>query len=393
MSPYTHMTEYSRKKVIIFITKSNWGGAQKYVFDIATHLPQDQFEVVVALGGKELLYTRLVDAGIRVIPLKDLTRDVSVTKDVKVFFEIYFILKNEKPDIIHVNSTKISGIGAVAGKLTGVKNIIFTVHGWAFNEPRGFISKSIIKFLYLVMLWLSNNIIAVSHKIVTQVKGWPFAKNKLTVVHNGISVPNFLERNIAREKLATIVGTTFSPETIICGGIGELHPIKGQTYAIQAVEKLIQENPTLQLVYIIIGAGELEQKLRDEIKSRGLEKHVFLTGYLKDGATYLKALDYYIFPSLSEGLPYAVVEAGFAKLPLIATHVGGIPEVVEHGKEGTLVVSQDANAIYNALNVYIENPTVAQAHAEALHTKVISEFSIETMIKKTVEVYESRIMM
>ncbi len=381
------MADNSRKKVIIFITKSNWGGAQKYVFDIATHLPQDQFEVVVTLGGKELLYTRLVDAGIRVISLKDLTRDVSITKDLKVFFEIYNILKQEKPDIIHVNSTKISGIGAVAGKLAGVKNTIFTVHGWAFNEPRGLVSKSVIKFLYLVMLWLSDNIIAVSHKIVTQVNAWPFAKNKLTVVHNGISQPNFLERNVAREKLSETVGTTFSPETIVCGGIGELHPIKGQTYAIQAIERLVREKPDVKLAYIIIGAGEIEQKLREEIQSRGLEKHVFLTGYLKDGATYLKALDYYIFPSISEGLPYAVVEAGFAKLPLIASHVGGIPEVVEHGVEGTLVASQDPHAIYSALKAYMENPTIAQTHADALHIKATSEFSIETMIQKTVEVY------
>lgn len=379
-----------RKKVIIFITKSNWGGAQRYVFDIATHLPQDQFEVVVALGGKELLYTRLIDAGIRVISLKDLTRDVSITKDFKVFFEIYKILKTEKPDIIHVNSTKISGVGAVAGKLAGVKNIIFTVHGWAFNEPRGFISKTIIKFLYLVMLWLSDNIIAVSHKIVTQIHGWPFAKNKISVVHNGISQPNFLNRNTAREKLGTTIGTIFSPETILCGGIGELHHIKGQTYAIQAIEKLVREKPDLKIAYIIIGAGEIEQNLRNEIISRGLEKNVFLTGYLKDGATYLKALDYYLFPSLSEGLPYAIVEAGFAKLPIIASNVGGIPEVIEHDVEGILVASMDPNAIYSALQTYIEHRNIAQSYSEMLYKKTTSEFSIETMIQKTIEVYKGK---
>jgi glycosyltransferase involved in cell wall biosynthesis len=381
------MTENSRKKVIIFITKSNWGGAQKYVFDIATHLPTDQFEVVVALGGKELLYTRLIDVGIRVISLKDLTRDVSITKDLKVFFEICSILKHEKPDIIHINSTKISGIGAVAGKLLGIKNIIFTVHGWAFNEPRGFVSKSVIKFLYLVMLWLSHNIIAVSHKIVEQVQSWPFAKNKLTVVHNGISVPNFLEKTVAREKLGQIVGETFSPETILCGSIGELHPIKGHIYAIQAMKKLVQEKPNLKFAYIIMGAGEIEENLRKEINSRGLGGNVFLTGYLKDAATYLKALDYYLFPSLSEGLPYALVEAGFARLPVIASYVGGMPEVIEHGVEGTLVASQDPHAIYSALKAYIEDHTIAQRYAYALYAKVISEFSLETMIKKTVEVY------
>ncbi len=377
----------TRKKVIIFITKSNWGGAQKYVFDIATHLPKDQFEVVVSLGGNGLLRTRLVEASIRIIPLHDLERDVSVLKDIKVFFDILGILRNEKPDIIHVNSTKISGIGAVAGKLTGVKNIIFTVHGWAFNEPRGFISKNVIKFLYLIMLWLSDNVIAVSHKIVEQVQSWPFRKKTLTVIHNGITAPNFLDKETARGKLENILGTHFSQDTILCGGIGELHPIKGQTYAIQAIEKMVHSNPQIDIRYIIIGGGELEEKLREEIVARGLIEKVFLTGYVQDASTYLKALDYYIFPSLSEGLPYALVEAGFAQVPIIASHVGGIPEIITSGVEGLLIPAMDFPAIYGGLLSYVHNPIQAQTYADALHAKVTKEFSLEHMVEKTIEVY------
>jgi glycosyltransferase involved in cell wall biosynthesis len=388
MTQLMDMIETPRKKVIIFITKSNWGGAQKYVFDIATHLPKDQFDVVVALGGNGLLRTRLVENGVRIIPLDGLERDVSVTKDIKVFFRMIKILRNEKPDIIHVNSTKISGIGAVAGQLTGVKNIIFTVHGWAFNEPRGFVSKSIIKFLYLVMLWLSDNVIAVSHKIVEQVTGWPFRKNTLSVVHNGIQAPHFLDKEHAREKLEAILNTTFSSDTLICGSIGELHPIKGHTYAIQAMEKISEERPKLKISYIIIGAGELENKLKEEIKTRGLDKKVFLTGYLQDASTYLKAFDYYLFPSLSEGLPYAIVEAGFAELPVIASNVGGIPEVITSDVEGILVPSMNSEAIHDAVCAYIDNPNQAGVYAKSLHKKVTREYSLEHMIEQTVAVYK-----
>lgn len=384
----TTSSETDRKKVIIFITKSNWGGAQKYVFDIATHLPKDQFDVVVSLGGNGLLRTRLAESGIRIIPLYGLERDVSVTKDFKSFFNILKILKNERPDIIHVNSTKISGLAALAGRLVGIKNIIFTIHGWAFNEPRGFISKTIIKSLYLVMLWLSHNVIAVSNKIVAQVQSWPFRKETLKVVHNGINKPTFLTKDIAREKLGEILHTVFSQDTLLCGGIGELHPIKGQTYAIQAIEKILKERPEIKISYIIIGSGEIKEKLVEEIKTRGLEGKVFLTGYLQDASAYLKALDYYIFPSLSEGLPYAIVEAGFAEIPVIASNVGGIPEVITHGTEGTLTPSMDPEAIYEALCTYIDNPAQAKSHATTLHDKVAKEFSLEHMIKETVRVYE-----
>ncbi|MES2623211.1 MAG: glycosyltransferase [Patescibacteria group bacterium] len=377
----------AKQKIIIFITKSNWGGAQKYVFDIATNLPKDEYEVVVALGGKDTLYTRLIDAGIRVIELEGLQRDVSIMKDWNTFTKILGILKTEKPDIIHLNSSKISGIGALAGKLTGVKNIIFTVHGWAFNENRSFISKAVIKIVYLVMLWLSHNIIVVSNTTASQIKNWPFNKKKLTVIYNGIKTPNFLDRNIARKLLGERVNTNVTEDTILVGGIGEYHHIKGQTYGIQAMEKIAADRPTLAIKYIIIGNGDIEQQLRDEINSRGLQDRVFLTGYLQDGATYIKGLDYYLFPSLSEGLAYAAIEAGFAELPIIASNVGGLTEVIANEKEGILIPSQSPDAIVEALYRYIDNPKLADTFAHALHEKMLKDFTLDIMVSKTKAIY------
>lgn len=381
------MTNHTRKKVIIFITKSNWGGAQKYVFDIATNMSKDNFDIIVALGGKDLLYTRLIEAGIKTIELESMQRDISFTKDIFSFFNIIKIIRNERPDIIHVNSTKISGLGAAAGRILGVKNIIFTVHGWAFNENRSKISKYIIKFLYFIMLSLSHNVIAVSHKITDQIKDWKFNKEKLHVIHNGITAPEFKSHEESRATLGKFVDASFTNETLLIGGIGELHPIKGQIYAIQAMEQIKQEKPNLNLKYIIIGAGEIENELKKEIIDRKLLDTVYLTGYIKDGANYLKALDYYLFPSLSEGLPYAIVEAGFAKLPVIASNVGGIPEVIENGKEGTLTEAQNVQAIVDAIYAYIENAEVAEKHAEALYKKTTEQFSVGNMIKKTEAIY------
>lgn len=383
------MTNQKRKKVIIFITKSNWGGAQKYVFDLATGLPKDMFDVVVALGGKDLLYTRLLESEVRVIELESMQRNISFTKDIFSFFNILKIIKSEKPDIIHVNSTKISGLGAVAGRILGVKNIIFTVHGWAFNENRSFLSKAIIKSLYLVMLTLSHNIIAVSKKITEQVTSWPFKKSKLKIVHNGISLPSFLSKTEARTELGKFVDTAFTDDMIIIGGIGELHPIKGQIYGIKAIQQIKKEKSNLNIKYIIIGSGEIENELKKEILDRDLLDTVYLTGYVKDGVNYLKAFDYYLFPSLSEGLPYAIVEAGFAELPVIASNVGGIPEVIENQKDGILIPSQDPDAIRNAIYTYIDNAALAQRMSTELHKKTTYRFGIQKMIDETVKVYNS----
>ena len=103
-------------KVLILITKSNWGGAQRYVYDIATHLQKDLFQVEVMAGGNGILIERLKEAGIRADGNLPIGRDVSVFKDIKAFFKLVSILRKNKPQVLHVNSSTIGGMGALAGR-------------------------------------------------------------------------------------------------------------------------------------------------------------------------------------------------------------------------------------------------------------------------------------
>lgn len=103
-----------KKKVFICITKSNWGGAQKYVFDIATSINRELFDISVLLGGNGELKKRLEEKNIKIIELENSQRDIKTKKDFGLFFELYKIFKKEKPDIIHLNSSKMGFIGALA---------------------------------------------------------------------------------------------------------------------------------------------------------------------------------------------------------------------------------------------------------------------------------------
>ena len=127
------------KKILFVITKSNWGGAQKYVYDLANelHRPNAEFEVAVAFGQEGQLAGKLREAGITTHPIRSLQRDVSVIADIKSFFELLRLFKTQKPDIAHLNSSKVGGLGALAARVAGVPKIIFTVHGWPFWETRG----------------------------------------------------------------------------------------------------------------------------------------------------------------------------------------------------------------------------------------------------------------
>src|SRR3989344_3387314 len=134
----TTTMQKKKGKILYIITKSNWGGAQRYVFDLATRLPKEDFEIAVAHGGNGLLAEKLCTARIRTIKVKKFERNVKLFKDIAVFFELLSLLRRERPDIVHLNSSKAGGIGALSARFTGIKNIIFTSHGLVFDEDRPF---------------------------------------------------------------------------------------------------------------------------------------------------------------------------------------------------------------------------------------------------------------
>ncbi|MES3031196.1 MAG: glycosyltransferase [Patescibacteria group bacterium] len=384
--------------VLILITKSNWGGAQRYVYDLATNLPKDQFKVEVMAGGNGPLIDRLKQAGIQADGNLPLGRDVSITKDIKAFFELISLLRKKKPQILHVNSSKIGGLGALAGRLTGVPKIIFTAHGWAWNEDRSFFTKILIKMSYWVMLWLSHKTIAVSQNVKDQVRNWPYVYDKIVVVHNGIKTEALFSRIHARAELIKIspqFGELLSlhpaKDTVIIGSMGELHPIKGYAFALNGLRNLIEtyktKYPSKKVLYAICGEGQERKNLTELIAHLGLESHVVLLGHITDSFQYVRAFDVFLVPSLSEGLPYMLLEAGLAGMPTVATAVGGIPEIIDDMKSGILIQPRKAREIAHGLDFFISHKKVQKEQGEAFHAKIIKEFSLEKMVRETLEVY------
>lgn len=345
-------------KVILAITKGNWGGAQKYVFDLATQLPQSQYEVVVICGLGKLLPEKLSQQGIRVIQLSGLDRDVGWASDLKTFFSLVKLFNREQPQLVHLNSSKIGGLGAVAGHLVGIPKIIYTAHGWAFNEDRPWLSKLIIKLASWLTVILSQQTITVSEFDRQKLCSWPGMNKKLITIHNGIGTIDFWPREQAREKLG------LNQDELVIGTIAELHKNKGLDY--------------LPTGTVVIGGGEERSKLEKKLK---------LLGHIPDAAKLLKAFDVFVLPSIKEGLPYVLLEAGLAGLPTIATRVGGIPEIIDDGVNGLLVEPKDIVALNQAIKQLLANPDLAKRFGQELQQKVIEKFSTAEMVKQTVAVY------
>lgn len=377
-----------KKKILFVITKSNWGGAQRYVYDLATALPREQFEVGVALGGEGTLTEKLHIAGIRTVPLPSLIRDVSPLKDIASFFALWRIFRAERPDIVHLNSAKAGGVGAFAARLTGIPRIIFTAHGWTFNEDRSPLSRIAIRFFSWLTVALAHKTIAVSDAVRSDTENWPIVHRKIAAIRNGVSEPLLETRDGARAYLANIINAEITPDIFIIGTIAELSPNKGLIYALRAFADVVRTFPHAR--YLIIGDGEQREELSGLIKEYGLKEHVYLFGFIPDAATYLKAFDCFILPSVKEGLPYAILEAGLAQLPVVATSVGGVPEIITDTKTGLLVLPRNPRALARALEWMIKNPKRRGEMGKALHEKIEYEFSLSKMSTATIALYEEK---
>lgn len=366
-------------KVIYVITKANFGGAQRYVFDLASSLPKGEFEVFVVSGNKGLLTQKLESIGIRTESIGSLKRDISLVGEISSFFKLITIIKREKPDIVHLNSSKAAGLGALASRIVGVKKIIFTAHGWPFNEDRLSISRLVIKIISWLTVLFSHTTITINRADFGALQTWPFVNKKITFIPNGIPKLTFKTRSEARQKLG------IPQDVFVVGSIGELTHNKNYTKLLNTVKLLNRSSQNL--ILSIIGDGEEHAKIEAQKKRDGLN-NVILHGFVRDAYQYLKAYDIFVLPSFKEGLPYVLLEAGEAELPIVATNVGGIPDIIENQISG-LLVKNDARDIADTVTKLMKDREMALGLARTLKEKVEYDFSLDTMIQETTALYKS----
>ncbi len=380
----------NKKKIIYCITKANWGGAQKYVYDMATALDSSLYEVMVLMGGDGYLNTKLKEKGIKTVVLKNLSRDISFLKDFISFCGLVKIFIKERPDIIHLNSSKMGLLGALAGRILFIPKIIFTGHGWAFNEDRSKLQKKIIYLLHKITIFLSHTTIAVSEQTKSQIVKNGNKSKKIVVIRNGIGEIDFLTREVAREKILEKLPADLDTQNrFLIGTISELHKNKGLEYLIEAVRllKVSGQNISLPIV-VIIGDGEKGAELREIIKRYSLEDTIFMVGRIDEASKYLKAFDIFTLTSITEALPYVLLEAGKARLAVIASRVGGIGGIVEDMKSGMLVEPKNSDGISKAIDFLLKNKGKVDIFGKNLQEKIENDFSRDEMVRRTIEVYK-----
>lgn len=366
-------------KIFYVVTQSEFGGAQRYIFDLAMNLPTEEFVTTVLAGGDGKLLSKFNNSKVATKHLKHMVREISPLKDLLAYLELRRIFKKEKPDIVHLNSSKAGVIGAFAASSAGVPKIIYTVHGFVFNEPMSELKRKIYLAAEKISAKKKTKIICVSNfDKNTGIKNNIAPENKFTTVHNGLEEISFLSQEEAREKLSLPVGKK------IIGTIANYYPTKGLEYLIDAAKKVTDKNNNI--CFSVMGSGALKEDLEKRIEESNIKDKFILLGQVDDGEKYLKAFDYYVCSSVKEGLPYSVIAAMQAGLGIVSTNVGGIPELINE-QTGILVEPKNPAELATGIEKLINSESNelgenAKAYADDF-------FSLEKMVARTIREYQN----
>ncbi len=313
-----------KKKILYVITKSNWGGAQYYVYTLAVAAARAGNDVAVAFGGTGeagaetgLLAERLKETNIRTIVIRSFMRDISFTRDIRALFELVQLMRSERPNVVHLNSSKAAGLGALAARIAGMKHIIFTAHGWPFWEQRSSLARALMYFFSWLTALLATKVVVVSNYDQIVATSMPGIAHKTVRIYNGIDFST---------KLGTgeIIRDAFPRGARITGTIGETNKNKNQIVLVEAARR----DPHMHVAIVGVD-GDERPNLESAIASYGLGERVKLFGFIP-WQEAIPGFDEFVLPSRKEGLPTVLIEARFAGLPISANRsIGGIAEILD----------------------------------------------------------------
>lgn len=359
-------------KILFVLTRADeLGGAQVYVRDLALALHADGYDVVVAAGHAGDFAALLEARGIRFVALKNLERPIRPTRDIAAVVELRRVIRAEQPALVSLHSSKAGLIGRVAALAVGVP-VVFTAHGWAFTEGVSERRRKMYQVIERAAAPLAKRIITVSDY-----------DRRLALSHKVGDAQRLVRvRNAVPDYDGDAAAGTHSEE-IRFVMVARFAAPKNQTRLLHALASIGCRGWRLEL----IGDGETRADCQQLAEKLGISEQVVFTGEVQDVPARLERSDVFVLISDWEGLPFSIIEAMRAGLPVVASDVGGIGELINDGSNGFLVPRDGEAFLTDRLQTLLQSPERREAMSLASRQRYESEFTFERMYEKTLSIY------
>jgi glycosyltransferase involved in cell wall biosynthesis len=328
---------------------------------------------------------RAEEGGVKLIPFPSLVRRIDPFRDIQAFFSLWWLLRKERPAMVHTHTSKAGLLGRWAAKMAGVPIIVHTPHGHVFYGHFGSLVSRSFLIAEKITAPITDRMVALTE---TERKDYVTLKvcvpEKTLTIHSGVDTDHYMTARVnVREKKQSL---GISLKGLVVGTVGWLLPIKGPMYLLKAMTRIWQSHPETKLVFV--GKGELEEELRAEALRTGLSKSVTFLGWRDDVPEIMQLFDIFVLPSLNEGMGRVLVEAMAAGKPLVASRVGGILDLVTHGQNGFLVNPGDVDGLAHAIKKLLINKEMRDEVGKRGRI-VAQDFGVEKMVEKIDALYSS----
>jgi len=387
-----------KNKIIHIITRLDKGGSAENTLLTALGINKKKYEVILVKGptyesrmsnkehatiSADLKEARL--KGVRIVNLPFLLRRINPVYDLLALFSLYVFLIKENPTIVHSHTSKAGLLGRLAAKLAGVPIIVHTPHGHVFFGYFGPLKTKIFILLEKLASRITDKIATLSNREKEDYILFKIAEeDKLSVICSGIGLNKFKESLLSeKQNLKKELG--IPQNSLIVGTAGRLVPVKGPEFLIKAAKYIISKYP--DTYFIFTGDGPLENALNRKAREMGISENIIFLGWRDDVAKIISIYDIFVLPSLNEGMGRVLAEAMALGKPIVASNIGGIPDLVIHGKNGFLVPPKNPKELAKYIQVLIEDKD--KREKMGLKGKEMSlNFSAEIMIEKIASLYE-----
>jgi glycosyltransferase involved in cell wall biosynthesis len=320
---------------------------------------------------------------VRRVEVPSLGREVAPLRDLRALADLSRLLRRERFDVVHTHTSKAGFVGRLAARLARAPRILHTPHGHVFH---GYYGPSATRGFVLLERWAAR----FTDRIITLTDAEAQQHLALGVGRPGqfVTVPSGVDLRRARGaagRAPAVRGELGQPaEAPLIGAASRLVPVKGIRYLLFAMREVLVRFPGAWLV--IAGDGEERPILEVQAAALGVAPRVRFLGFRADVEAVIAALNVFALPSLNEGMGRVLVTAMALGVPVVASQVGGVAEVVEDGRQGLLVPPEDPAALAKAILAILEDPPAAAAMGEAGRLRA-QEFSLDIMLQRLAALY------
>lgn len=375
-------------KVAQVITRMDWGGSPDIIRILCKRFDTKIYDVRLICGPTARPSEKTKDFfqnfRDKIFHINHLRRNINIYNDCLAVINLYRLFRKEKFDIVHTHTAKAGALGRIAARLAGVSFIIHSPHGHNFYGYFGpFISKVTV-ILERAISHFTTKIIVSTKLEKEDMVAFNVAKpEKIVVINSGVELENYRDVVIDGQELRDQLKLDkYKP---IVGMIGRLEPVKGPQYLIEAAKLVIEDFP--EVTFLIAGEGSLRNELEMQCKNANILDKIVFTGWTEDVPEILSTLHILVLPSLNEAVGRILIEAGASGIPVVASNVGGVPQIVNNNQTGLLVPPKDPYIMAQAIISLLKDKEKRKKMGQAAQKWIDSKFSAHTMFEQISNLY------